>query len=138
MIKEIQTRVTPKDASSDELLIKLLCKQNGIDPRAVKAIRVLKRSIDARQRAILINIKAALYIQEEPKDEPFVKIEFKDVREARQAIIVGAGPAGLFAALRLIELGVKPIIVERGKNVRDRKKDLAQIRSEERRVGKEC
>ncbi len=136
MIKEIQTRVTPKDASSDELLIKLLCKQNGIDPRAVKAIRVLKRSIDARQRAILINIKAALYIQEEPKDEPFVKIEFKDVREARQAIIVGAGPAGLFAALRLIELGVKPIIVERGKNVRDRKKDLAQI-SREHRVNPE-
>ena len=130
MIKEIQTRVTPKEASSDELLIAALARQNAFDARAVKGVRILKRSIDARQRNVMINLKVRVYINEKPQDEPFARITFKDVHNAPQAIIVGAGPAGLFAALRLIELGMKPIIVERGKNVRDRKKDLAQISRE--------
>lgn len=130
MIKEIQTRVTPKEASSDLLLIEALARQNAFDARAVKAVRILKRSIDARQRNVMINLKVKVYINEQPKDEPFVKIEFKDVSKAPQALVIGAGPAGLFAALRLIELGMRPIMIERGKNVRDRKKDLALISRE--------
>lgn len=130
MIKEIQTRVTPQEASSNELLIKALAKQNAFDVRAVRAVRILKRSIDARQRNVMINLKVKVYINEQPQDEPFVRIHFKDVKDAPAAIVVGAGPAGIFAALRLIELGMRPILVERGKNVRDRKKDLAQISRE--------
>lgn len=130
MIKEIQTRVTPRDASSEELLIKALAAQNAFDERSVRAVRILKRSIDARQRNVMINLKVKVYINEYPQDEMFTRIHFKDVSQAPQAIVVGAGPAGLFAALRLIELGMRPIIVERGKNVRDRKKDLAMISRE--------
>ncbi|MGL4292730.1 MAG: NAD(P)/FAD-dependent oxidoreductase [Bacteroidales bacterium] len=130
MIKEIQTRVTPRDASSEELLIPALARQNGFEVRAVRGIRILKRSIDARQRNVMINLKVRVYLNEKPADDAFTRIEFKDVSHSPQAIVVGAGPAGLFAALRLIELGIKPIIIERGKNVRDRKKDLAQISRE--------
>ena len=127
MIKEIQARVTPKEAATENLLIAALSKQQGFDARAVRAVRVLKRSIDARQRNVMINLKVRVYLNERPKDEAFTRIDYQDVSRAPQAVIVGAGPAGLFAALRLIELGVRPVIVERGKDVRQRKLDLAQI-----------
>lgn len=130
MIKEIQTRVTPREASSEELLIAALARQNAFDVRAVKGVQILKRSIDARQRNVMINLKVRVFINEKPQDNLITRISFKDVHNAPQAVVVGAGPAGLFAALRLIERGMKPIIVERGKNVRDRKKDLAQISRE--------
>lgn len=130
MIKEIQTRVTPREASSEELLIAALARQNAFDVRAVKGVKILKRSIDARQRNVMINLKVRVFINEKPQDNLITRISFKDVHNAPQAVVVGAGPAGLFAALRLIERGMKPVIVERGKNVRDRKKDLAQISRE--------
>lgn len=131
MIKEIQARVTPREASSDELLIPALARQNAFDTRAVRAVRVLKRSIDARQRNVMINLKVRVYINEYPQDEAYARIKYGDVsRSPQQAVVVGAGPAGLFAALRLIEQGVRPIVVERGKNVRDRKRDLALISRE--------
>lgn len=90
----------------------------------------MKRSIDARQRTIYVNLKVRLYINEIPHDEEFVRTEYRKVENSPQVIVVGAGPGGLFAALRLIELGLRPIVVERGKNVRDRKTDIARISRE--------
>jgi uncharacterized FAD-dependent dehydrogenase len=90
-------------------------------------VRILKRSIDARQRVIYINLTLRAFINEIPDTAEHETIAYRDVSKQKQVIIVGAGPAGLFAALRLIELGMRPIIVERGKNVHDRKKDIAQI-----------
>jgi Uncharacterized FAD-dependent dehydrogenases len=127
MIKEIQIRVTPQQAAVSGLLEKQVSKQFGIDARSIKEIRILKRSIDARQRNVMVNLKLNVYINEFAKDKPFVEINFKSVKDAPQVVVVGAGPAGLFASLRLIELGLRPVMVERGKNVRERKKDLAMI-----------
>ena len=98
--------------------------------RTITAVQVIKRSIDARQRTIFVNVKARVFINEQPDNEQFIRTEYKNVEHARQVIVVGAGPGGLFAALKLIELGLKPIIVERGKNVRERKEDLARISRE--------
>jgi len=127
MIKEYQLRVMPQVAASPEALQAYIAKDNGIDSRTIKHVRILRRSIDARQRNIVVNLSVRIYINELPEDEPFTRIEYPDVSKARRVIVVGAGPGGLFASLRLIELGLKPIIVERGKNVHDRKKDLASI-----------
>jgi len=117
----------PQVAASPEALQAYIAKDNGIDSRTIKHVRILRRSIDARQRNIVVNLSVRIYINELPEDEPFTRIEYPDVSKARRVIVVGAGPGGLFASLRLIELGLKPIIVERGKNVHDRKKDLASI-----------
>ncbi|MDO5571099.1 MAG: FAD-binding protein [Bacteroidales bacterium] len=127
MIKELQLRVTPQQAAVEDLLKKHISSQFGIDAKSIKEIRIIKRSIDARQKNVMVNLKLNVYINEFAKDKAFTEISFPSVKDAPQAVVVGAGPAGLFAALRLIELGIKPIIVERGKNVRDRKKDLAMI-----------
>lgn len=127
MINEFQIRVLPEIASDDKSIIRYLSKEKNIDVNSVNAIRVLKRSIDARQRTIFINLTVRLFINEMPEKDTFKTIDYHDVNNKPQVIVVGAGPAGLFAALRLIELGLKPIVIERGKNVRDRKLDLALI-----------
>ena len=127
MIQEYQIRIDPHKASSEELIKEYIGREKGLDIRTIDAIRILKRSIDARQRNIFVNLTVRLYIHELPKDEGFTPTEYKSVDGKKQAIVVGAGPGGLFAALRLIELGIRPIIVERGKNVHDRKVDLAKI-----------
>ena len=130
MIKEIQTRLSPKEASGDEEIKKAIAKQFGINLKSIKAVRILKRSIDARQRNVIINLKLNVYIDELPMDEPFVRTKYGSVKDSPKAIVVGAGPAGLFAALRLIEEDICPVIIERGKNVRERKLDLAKISRE--------
>ena len=94
---------------------------------ALKGVRILKRSIDARQRTIYVNLKVRAYVNEEPADDAYVHTDYPYVGDRRQVIVVGAGPGGLFAALRLIELGYRPIVLERGKDVHARKKDLANI-----------
>ena len=127
MIQEYQIRLDPHKASSEELIKEYIGREKGLDIRTINAIRILKRSIDARQRNIFVNLTVRLYIHELPKDQGFTPTEYKPVEGKKQAIVVGAGPGGLFAALRLIELGIRPIVVERGKNVRDRKVDLAKI-----------
>lgn len=130
MQKDIDLRITPHQASDMETVKQLYSTQSGIPLKEITSIRIVRRSIDARQRNIYVNLKVRGYINEERQEPDFVSIQYPNVTTATQAIIVGAGPAGLFAALRLIELGVKPIVVERGKNVRDRKRDTALISRE--------
>ena len=130
MIQEYQIRILPEQAANEQSIKLFISKDKGIDARTIKAIRVLKRSIDARQRTIYVNLKVRLYINELPQDDEFIRTLYNNVEDKPQVIVVGAGPGGLFAALRLIELGLRPIVVERGKNVRDRKVDIARISRE--------
>ena len=128
MIEEYQLRALPEQVINDEAVRQFVARDKGLDVRTIKAVRVLKRSIDARQRTIYINLKVRCYINEFPQDEAYQKTDYPNVEHARQVVVVGAGPGGLFAALRLIELGLRPIVVERGKNVRERKKDIARCK----------
>ncbi|WP_195578976.1 NAD(P)/FAD-dependent oxidoreductase [Bacteroides intestinalis] len=130
MIQEYQLRVLPEVAANEQRLKEYLVQEKGLNVRDINATRILKRSIDARQRTIFVNLNVRVYLNEMPKDNEYQPTIYKNVEGKPQVIVVGAGPSGLFAALRLIELGFRPIIVERGKNVRDRKKDLAQISRE--------
>lgn len=127
MINEYQFRATPEQAYNEESVKRLLAREKGVDIRTVKAVRILKKSIDARHRTIFINLKVRAYINEEPLDEPFTPTEYHSVEGKPPVIIVGAGPGGLFAALRLIEAGFRPVVVERGKDINGRRKDIAQI-----------
>ncbi len=130
MIQEYQLRVLPEQAASEQSLKQYISREKGLDVRTIRAVRTLKRSIDARQRIIFVNVKVRVFINEEPAEEEFTRTEYPNVEGKRPVIIVGAGPGGLFAALKLIELGLRPVIVERGKNVRERKEDLARISRE--------
>ena len=127
MIKEYSIRVRPHQAVNEATIKDYLAHEEGLEMKSMTHVRVLKRSIDARQRIIFVNLKVRVYINEEPTDDEYVKTEYRDISSAPQVIVVGAGPGGLFAALRLIELGLKPVVLERGKDVHERKKDLARI-----------
>ena len=131
MVQEIQLRVHPRTASSVSEIIRHLDKNNDIPSSSIQGIRILKRSIDARQRQVVVNLKVRVYINEPMTDDYLVPpIEYKEVDGQRQAIVVGMGPGGLFAALRLIELGIKPIVLERGKDVMQRRLDASRIQRE--------
>ena len=127
MIQEYSIRVRPHQAVNEATIKDYLAHEVGLEMKSMTHVRVLKRSIDARQRTIFVNLKVRVYINEEPTDDEYMKTEYRDVSSAPQVIVVGAGPGGLFAALRLIELGLKPVVLERGKDVHERKKDLALI-----------
>ena len=127
MTYEYQLRMLPHQTASESTIKDYISREKGIDVRTITHVRVLKRSIDARQRTIYVNLKVRVYVNEEPCDDEYERTEYKDVSTSKPVIVVGAGPGGLFAALRLIELGLRPIIVERGKDVRERKKDIAFI-----------
>ena len=127
MTNEYQIRVQPHVAANEQALRNYLADEYGFDVRTVTAVRILRRSIDARQRTIFVNLKVRVYINEQPQQDEYVHTDYPDVSDRPQVIVVGAGPGGLFAALRLIELGLRPIVLERGKDVHERKKDLAQI-----------
>ena len=130
MIQEYQLRVLPEIAANEQRLKEYLSEEKGLNLRNINATRILKRSIDARQRTIFVNLKIRVYINETPEEDEYEHTVYNSVEGKPQVIVVGAGPGGLFAALRLIELGLRPVIVERGKDVRERKKDLAQISRE--------
>lgn len=131
MPREYQFQVSPEVAANENLLNQHVAKQFQISPKDIQKTVVLKRSIDARQKAIKINIKAKVYfVGEDFLEEKIALPDYKNVANAQEVIIIGAGPAGLFAALQLIELGLKPIVIERGKDVRGRRRDLKAINVE--------
>jgi len=127
MQQEFQLQVKPEIAQDQEQLKLFIAKKNRLDVKDIKHIEILKRSIDARQKNVKINLRVRTFIKEMFIEEPVELPCYKDVSKAKEVIIIGAGPAGLFAALKLIEKGFKPIVLERGKNVRDRRRDLAAI-----------
>lgn len=127
MIEEYQIRILPEQAASEEGIKRYLSKEKGIDVRTLNQVRVLKRSIDARQRTIYVNLKVRAYINEFAQDDQYIHTEYPDVSSRPRVVVVGEGPGGLFASLRLIELGYRPVVLERGKDVRERKKDLSNI-----------
>lgn len=130
MIHEYQLRILPEQAASEQSLKQYISRKKGLDVRTINAIRILKRSIDARQRTIYINLTIRVFVNETPSEDEFERTDYPNVEGRPAVIVVGAGPGGLFAALKLIELGLRPIVVERGKNVRERKEDLARISRE--------
>lgn len=130
MIHEYQLRILPEQAASEQSLKQYISREKGLDVRTINAIRILKRSIDARQRTIYINLTIRVFVNETPSEDEFERTDYPNVEGRPAVIVVGAGPGGLFAALKLIELGLRPIVVERGKNVRERKEDLARISRE--------
>lgn len=136
MIHEYQLRILPEQAASEQSLKQYIGREKGLDVRTINAIRILKRSIDARQRTIYVNLTIRVFVNETPSEEEFERTDYPNVEGRPAVIVVGAGPGGLFAALKLIELGLRPIMVERGKNVRERKEDLARI-SREHKVNAE-
>lgn len=127
MIEEYQIRILPEQAASEEGIKRYLSQEKGIDVRTLNQVRVLKRSIDARQRTIYVNLKVRAYINEFAQDDQYIHTEYPDVSSRPRVVVVGEGPGGLFASLRLIELGYRPVVLERGKDVRERKKDLSNI-----------
>ncbi len=129
MVKEIQIYLSPEEAAKEALFKAKIANELGVSPDEISGIRIIKRSIDARKRQVKILMRAALYIGEEMPEEKLMP-DYPDVSNKEAVIIVGSGPAGLFAALRLIELGYKPVILERGKAVSERKLDIAKINRE--------
>lgn len=131
MTKEFQLRVDPRTAADNECVAAFVARQGNFDRGRIKLLQILKRSIDARQRRVMVNLTVRCFIDELPDNinryEPYC---YGDVSNAQTVVVVGAGPGGLFAALRLIELGLRPVVLERGKNVDDRRRDLARISRE--------
>jgi len=127
MVKEIQLRITLKEEERDNILVLKSAIKLDIDKEDITGVKILRKSIDARKPKIILNYKVAVYIREAlPKNSEYT-FDYKDVSKAKPIHIIGFGPAGMYAALRCIELGFKPIVLERGKNVKDRRRDLKAI-----------
>jgi uncharacterized FAD-dependent dehydrogenase len=128
MPQELQLKVSPQIAANENLLYEYVAKTVRVSTKLVQKVVILKRSIDARQKAIKVNLKVLVYLIDEQYTEHKIELpNYQNVSNKQEVIIIGAGPAGLFAALQLIELGLKPIVIERGKDVRGRRRDLKAI-----------
>ncbi len=130
MKKEITLSLLPADAADEQNLTKFIAKECEVVPAKISGYHLLKRSIDARSQQAKVILQLSVFIDEPAKAIPAFDPELRNVSNAPHTVIVGAGPAGLFAALKLISLGIKPIIIERGKDVRNRRRDLAAINKE--------
>ena len=131
MIKQLNISLSPKAASIAELYKQEIAQKLNIQAAEITHLNIIRRSIDARGRSVRINLGVEVYIGEKPEPNNQIAFDYQNVTSKPEVVIVGAGPAGLFAALRLIELGIKPIIVERGKDVSHRKSDIAAIHRNE-------
>ncbi|HEY9168885.1 MAG TPA: FAD-binding protein [Lutibacter sp.] len=127
MVKEIQLRIPIQEEKIDGILKKKAARLLGLAEKDINTIKVLRKSIDARKSEIIFNYKVAVYIHEQLPESSAYSFEYKDVFKAKEIHIIGFGPAGMFAALRCIELGYKPIVLERGKKVQERRRDLRAI-----------
>ena len=126
MPKTITLQLSPKQSADAETYTALACRQMGIRRSDIALVRVVKRSIDARRSPVKVNLSLEVFVDQEPQPGP-IYFDYPDVSKATEVVVVGSGPAGLFASLRLIELGLKPILLERGKEVLPRKRDIALI-----------
>ncbi|AEV28737.1 FAD-dependent dehydrogenase [Sphaerochaeta pleomorpha str. Grapes] len=129
MIKDVSLRLSPETAMDNDAVLKMASKQANVSVADITAMRAIRRSVDARRNPPVIDMQVRLFCNEE-EDSAFEKTTYPQVQNGKSVIVVGAGPAGLFAALRLIEMGLKPIILERGKDVHQRKKDIALLNLE--------
>lgn len=127
MIKDIQLRVTLQEENYPDILTKKSAEFLGVSSTEISGVKVLRKSIDARKKQIIFNYKVAVYINEPVPETSDYHFDYKDVSKAKPVHIIGFGPAGMYAALRCIELGFKPVVLERGKNVQDRRRDLKAI-----------
>jgi uncharacterized FAD-dependent dehydrogenase len=127
MQKNITLVLSPKDASDEKYYFNHIVKKTGVTLKRIKHIQINNRSIDARNRKVKINLQLTVFIDELPPQESDAGLNFFDVSNKEPVVIVGSGPAGLFAALKLIENNIKPIVIERGKDVKSRKRDIALI-----------
>ena len=131
MQTDVSIKILPSEAADDSVIREYIAAATGKKLQEVKGFHILKRSIDARAKTTWINLSCRAFISEPFVQRNFIHAQFKDVRRSKKTIvIIGAGPAGLFAALKLIEYGTKPIILERGKDVRARRRDLARLNKE--------
>ena len=127
----IELRVDPRTAATEMMLRAAVSTHMGIDANRINHLRVIRRSIDARQRRVMVNLSVKVWVDETPASTSLITpVEYRPVKGDKSAVVVGAGPAGLFAALRLIELGIRPIVLERGKDVDSRRRDMALISRE--------
>ncbi len=131
MQKNISLKLLPSEAANETIVKNYIASSVGVNTDAISGYNILKQSIDARSKQPWINLTVHAFINEPFHHRPIERIHFKNVSNAgKQVIIIGAGPAGLFAALKFLEVGIKPIILERGKDVRSRRRDLAQLNKE--------
>ena len=126
MVRQIQLRVSLKEQSQKDILLTKVAKFLG-ENKDDLTVKVIRKSIDARKPTIYFNYKMEVYIREKPDDNPTYHFEYKDVTNAKEVHIIGFGPAGMWAALRCLELGYKPVVLERGKKVQERRRDLKAI-----------
>ena len=130
MSKQVQISLNPEAAADDKLIRKIAGSQAGMDPSEITAVRIIKKSVDARKKHIRINLIVELFSDKDGKVSAINPFKPQNVTGKPEVIIIGSGPAGLFAALRLIELGIRPVIIERGRDVSSRKIDIARISRE--------
>ena len=127
MIKELQLRIAIHEEKQEDILLKKASHTLKLDKKSISGVKILKKSIDARKSPVIFNYKVAVYIEEKIPEFSSYNFNYKDITKAEPIHIIGFGPAGMYAALRCIELGYKPIVLERGKNVQDRRRDLKAI-----------
>jgi uncharacterized protein len=131
MIKQVQINLNPASAADENQIKKIAATLAGVSLSEISSYRIIKRSVDARKKNIRVNLNVEVFIGEDNPQEKIPPFQPKNITKSREVIIIGAGPAGLFAALRLIELGLCPVILERGRDVSSRKKDIARISREQ-------